>query len=84
MPVFGSAGPVPPYGAFGVSQDFRTPYVQNFNLNIQRQLSSSTILQAGYVGSMGRKLAVHAATSTSRSAASGLSPRRFRNWRRST
>ncbi len=57
-PVFGSAGPAPPYGAFGVSQDFRTPYVQNFNLNIQRQFSSSTILQAGYVGSLGRKLAI--------------------------
>ena len=46
------------FGVFGVSQDFRTPYVQNFNLNVQRQLSSSTILQAGYVGSMGRKLPV--------------------------
>ena len=58
VPVFGSAGPVPPFGAFGISQDFRTPYVQNFNLNIQRQLSSTTILQAGYVGSLGRKLPV--------------------------
>ncbi len=58
VPVFGSAGPVPPYGAFGVSQDFRTPYVQNFNLNVQRQITSSTILQAGYVGSLGRKLSV--------------------------
>jgi len=58
VPVFGSAGPVPPYGAFGVSQDFRTPYVQNFNLKRTAQLSSTTILQAGYVGSMGRKLAV--------------------------
>jgi len=58
VPVFGNTGPVPPYGAFGVSPDFRTPYVQNFNLNVQRQISSSTILQAGYVGSLGRKLAV--------------------------
>ncbi len=58
VPVFGNAGPVPPYGAFGISQDFRTPYVQNFNLNIQRQLSSSTVLQAGYVGSLGRKLPI--------------------------
>ena len=57
-PVFGRAGPVPPYGGFAISQDFRTPYVQNFNLNIQRQLSSATILQAGYVGSIGRKLPV--------------------------
>ena len=58
VPVFGSAGPVPPFGAFGVSQDFRTPYVQNFNLNVQHQFSSATILQAGYVGSIGRKLPV--------------------------
>src|SRR5215471_9697624 len=58
VPVFGNADPVPPYGAFGISQDFRTPYVQNFNLNIQRQLSSTTVLQAGYVGSLGRKLPV--------------------------
>src|SRR5882757_759848 len=58
VPVFGNAGPVPPFGAFGIDQNFRTPYVQNFNLNIQRQLSSATLLQAGYVGSLGRKLAV--------------------------
>jgi hypothetical protein len=58
VPVFGSAGPVPPYGAFGVSQDFRTPYVQNFNLNVQRQVTSKTLVQMGYVGSLGRKLAV--------------------------
>jgi hypothetical protein len=56
--VFGNAGPVAPFGAFGVSQEFRTPYVQNFNLNVQRQLSSTTVLQAGYVGSLGRKLPV--------------------------
>ena len=56
VPVFGNAGPVPPFGAFGISQDFRTPYIQNFNLNLERQLSSTTILQAGYVGSLGHKL----------------------------
>jgi len=58
VPVFGNAGPVAPFGAFGVDQGFRTPYVQNFNFNVQRQLSSSTVLQAGYVGSLGRKLPV--------------------------
>ncbi|MGD1096194.1 MAG: carboxypeptidase-like regulatory domain-containing protein [Bryobacteraceae bacterium] len=57
-PIFGSASPTPPFGVFAVSQNFRTPYVQNFNLNIQRQLSQSTILQVGYVGSLGRKLPV--------------------------
>jgi hypothetical protein len=58
VPVFGNAGPVPPYGAFGVDQNFRTPYVQNYNLNVQRQISSSGVLQVGYVGSAGRKLPV--------------------------
>jgi Carboxypeptidase regulatory-like domain len=33
------------------------PYVQNFNLNIQRSLPSSMVLQIGYVGSLGRRLA---------------------------
>ncbi len=55
--VFGSTL-VPPYGVFGVSQDFRTPYVQNFNLNIQQQLARTTVLQVGYVGALGRKLAL--------------------------
>lgn len=45
-------------GAFGVSPDFRTPYVQNYNLNIQQQLNSSTVLQVGYVGSRGTKLSL--------------------------
>ncbi len=45
-------------GAFGVSPDFRTPYVQNFNLNIQQQLSSKATLQVGYVGSKGTKLSL--------------------------
>jgi len=45
-------------GAFGVSPDFRTPYVQNYNLNIQQQLNSKTVLQIGYVGSKGTKLSL--------------------------
>ncbi len=57
-PVFGSANPIPPFGVFGVDQDLRTPYVQNFNLNVQRQLARSTVLQVGYVGSVGTKLAL--------------------------
>ncbi len=58
VPIFGTSTPTPPFGAYAISQDFRTPYVQNMNLNIQRQLSQSTILQVGYVGSLGRKLPV--------------------------
>ncbi|MEO6120214.1 MAG: hypothetical protein ABIP12_05935, partial [Terriglobales bacterium] len=41
--------------AFVVDQRLRTPYVQNFNLNIQQQVGSAGF-QVGYVGSQGRKL----------------------------
>ena len=41
---------------FTVDQKLRTPYVQNYNLNIEHQLSNNVALQFGYVGSAGRKL----------------------------
>lgn len=41
---------------FAVDQRLRTPYVQNYNLNIQQQLANNVIAQVGYVGSAGRKL----------------------------
>ena len=41
---------------FAVDPKMRTPYVQNFNLNIQHQLSSRLMLQVGYVGAKGTKL----------------------------
>ena len=36
---------------------YSVPYIQNFNLNIQRALPSNMILQIGYVGSLGHRLA---------------------------
>lgn len=41
---------------FTVEQKIRTPYVQNFNLNVEQQLGANTALTLGYVGSEGRKL----------------------------
>ncbi len=41
-----------------ISPNYDVPYTYNYNLNIQRQLGNSMILQVGYVGSMGRKLAL--------------------------
>jgi len=58
VPVFAGAVPVPPFGAYSISQSYRTPYSQNFNLNIQTQITRSTLLQVGYVGTLGRRLAV--------------------------
>jgi len=39
-----------------VPQNMRTPYVYNYNLNVQHQMFQGTVLQVGYVGSQGRKL----------------------------
>lgn len=36
---------------------YSVPYAENFNLNIQRALPSSMLLQIGYVGTVGHKLA---------------------------
>lgn len=36
--------------------NFRTAYVQNYNLNIQRQVSKDLSVQVGYVGRLARKL----------------------------
>lgn len=39
-----------------VNPDFTSPYAMNYNLNIQRQLPGSMILQVGYFGAQGRHL----------------------------
>jgi hypothetical protein len=48
------------YNYLGMSafdKNYNTPYVYNFNLNIQRALPGSMVAQIGYVGSLGRRLA---------------------------
>ncbi len=55
--IFGTVAATPPFGAYSVNPNFTMPHVMNFNLNVQRQLTGSTLLQVGYVGSAGRKLA---------------------------
>lgn len=41
---------------FAVDPNLRTPYVQNYNLNIQQELFRNGVLEVGYVGSHGTKL----------------------------
>lgn len=53
-PVYGSASPMG--DAFGVDPHIRTPYMENFNLNFQQELTRKTVFQIGYVGSNGHKL----------------------------
>jgi hypothetical protein len=60
VPIFDPASVTPGTAtstdAFTVAQNLRTPYVYNYNLNIQQELAHNTVLEVGYVGSAGRKL----------------------------
>ena len=41
---------------FGIDPNIRTPYVQNWNLNIQQAITNKLMLQVAYVGSKGTRL----------------------------
>ncbi len=56
LPTCSDVAPQPPFGVYGINQNLRSPYVQNFSLNVQQQLTPKLVLQVGYVGSQGRKL----------------------------
>ena len=45
-----------PDSALAIQRDLRTPYMQHWNMNVQRQLGRSSILELAYVGSKGTKL----------------------------
>jgi len=55
---FGDAGFLPfgGGGVYFVDPNLRTPYVFQYNLSIQQQLPSNTVLEAGYVGYSAHKL----------------------------
>jgi hypothetical protein len=44
------------YNLFSVSQDFRNAYNYNFNLNVEKGIGKSLLLQVGYVGSAAHHL----------------------------
>jgi hypothetical protein len=41
---------------FGFDRNIKTPYMENYNLNIQQQITNKVAIQAGYVGSQGHRL----------------------------
>jgi len=55
-PVFAAPGETPAGDIFSITRNSRTPYLMNFNLNVQQQLSARALVQVGYVGSLGRRL----------------------------
>lgn len=55
-PNCGAPGDPKGVGVYSVSKAFRTPYFYNYNLQIEKGLGNSGVIQVGYVGSQGRKL----------------------------
>lgn len=54
---FPSFFPFPlPDSALAIQRDLRTAYMQHWNVNVQRQMGRSGVLEVGYVGSKGTKL----------------------------
>jgi outer membrane receptor protein involved in Fe transport len=54
VPIFSAFSPTT--DAWTVAQNIRTPYIQNFNVNIEQAMGNAMALQVGYVGSAGTKL----------------------------
>jgi len=55
-PIYGEIGCSPECDIFGVDPRIKTPYMENYNINIQQQLTNKMTLQIGYVGSQGHRL----------------------------
>jgi hypothetical protein len=54
VPIFSGFGPTT--DAWTVDQNLTTPYVQNYNLNLEQQVGDHAALMVAYVGSQGRRL----------------------------
>jgi outer membrane receptor protein involved in Fe transport len=57
--IFGAATgalPTSDLAIFAVDLNLKTPYIHNYNLNLQQELREGTVLQVSYVGSRGVKL----------------------------
>src|SRR5260370_39502234 len=55
-PLYGVPGCSVECDIFSFDRNIKTPYIENYNLNLQQQLSSKAVLQVGYVGSQGHRL----------------------------
>jgi hypothetical protein len=55
-PVYSAPGSTPSGDIFSVDRHIKTPYIENYNLNIQQQITDKVVLQVGYVGSQAHRL----------------------------
>lgn len=59
-PIFGSnPSGSPPYNAFSIVNNFKTPRMHNFNLSLQQELNANNVLTVGYSGQRGRDLVMY-------------------------
>ncbi len=58
-PAFGNdTSGTPPFNAFSVVRNFKTPRTHNYNLSIQREVTHNQVLTVGYSGSYGQNLVI--------------------------
>jgi hypothetical protein len=50
VPIFGTGTPQPPFNVASVDPHLKTPNTQIWSLNVQQELSSTLVLQVGYLG----------------------------------
>ena len=55
-PIYGTPNCNVECDTFSFDRNIKTPYVENYNINIQHQFSSKISMQIGYVGSQGHRL----------------------------
>src|SRR5262249_24957397 len=55
-PLYGTPGCDVECDIFSFDRNIKTPYMENYNINIQHQFSNKVALQVGYVGSQGHRL----------------------------
>ncbi len=53
-PVYVNSSPLDSF--FGIDPNIRTPYVQNYNVNLQQAFGNKVTMELGYVGSKGTRL----------------------------
>lgn len=59
-PVFGSSpSGSPPFNAFSVVPDFKTPRIHNFSLSLQQEVARNNVITIGYSGTRGDNLVMY-------------------------
>lgn len=59
-PIFGSSPTgQPPFSAYSIVRNFKTPRAHNYSLSIQQQLTTNTVLTVGYSGQHGTDLILY-------------------------